>query len=184
MKMLKIAASSNGAHDNQTYHGFLPGGWAVIPEDMDAPNFPFGEVEVEEVTQYREVEVMREVTKTRNVPQHDGEGNLLTVMVTEEYTEEVPVIEQEPYTVMTVTKWTPGEMPELPAPFPAQQREEAYNTKPIIEWCGELLTVTQAAQKWQYYAAEGSRKADELQTLIAAAKQTIREQYPDEEVPE
>ena len=65
---------------------------------------------------------------------------------------------------------------------PAQQREEAYNTQPIVEWDGEQLTVTQAAAKWQYYGAEGSGRADELQTLIAAAKQTIRAQYPDEEV--
>lgn len=67
---------------------------------------------------------------------------------------------------------------------PTQQREQAYNTLPIIEWDGEMLTVTQAATKWQYYAAEGSTKADELQVLIAAAKQSIREQYPDEEVAE
>lgn len=70
------------------------------------------------------------------------------------------------------------------APTPADLREEAYNTQTIIEWDGTLLTVTQAAQLWQYYAAEGSTKADELQALIAAAKQTIREQYPDEGVSE
>ena len=73
---------------------------------------------------------------------------------------------------------------ERNATTPAEQREEAYNTRPIVAWEGEQLTVTQAAQKWQYYAAEGSAKADELQVLIAAAKQTIREQYPDEEVAE
>lgn len=61
-------------------------------------------------------------------------------------------------------------------------RERAYNTEAIIPWDGEMLTVTQAAQLWQYYAAEGSDKAAELQTMIAAAKQTIRGSYPDEEV--
>lgn len=70
--------------------------------------------------------------------------------------------------------------PLTQATTPAQQREEVYNTQLIVEWEGELLTVTQAAQKWQYYAAEGSAKADKLQALIAAAKQTIREQYPEE----
>lgn len=65
---------------------------------------------------------------------------------------------------------------------PAQQRENAYNTDPVIEWGGEMLTVTQAATLWQYYAAEGSEKANELQTLIATAKQTIRERFPDKEV--
>ena len=63
-----------------------------------------------------------------------------------------------------------------------QLREEAYNTQAIIEWHGEMLTVTKAAQLWQYYAAEGNTaKMDELTALIAAAKQAIREQYPDEE---
>ena len=136
LKIIEIAALPNGAHKNQTYHGVLPDGWAVIPADMETPNFPFGVVGAAEI---------------------DG--------------------------VMTVTKWTPGEVPEpdIPAITPAQQREETYNTQPIVEWEGEKLTVTQAAQKWQYYAAEGSTKANELQVLIAAAKQTIREQYPDEE---
>lgn len=62
---------------------------------------------------------------------------------------------------------------------PAEQREYAYNTQPIIEWEGEMLTVTQAATKWQYYAAEGSEKANELTSLIVVAKEEIRKQYPD-----
>ena len=82
--------------------------------------------------------------------------------------------------------YTYEEIPEItPAPektTPAQQREHAYNTMPIIEWEGQLLTVTQAATKWQYYAAEGdTAKAEELTALISTAKQTIREQYPDKE---
>ena len=65
---------------------------------------------------------------------------------------------------------------------PAQLREEAYNTQAIIEWDGDMLTVTQASQKWQYYAAEGdTAKTDALTALIAEAKASIREQYPDEE---
>lgn len=135
MKMLKIAALSNGAHRNQTCHGPLPEGWALIPEGMELPNFPFGEVVAEKV---------------------DG--------------------------VMTVTKWVPGIVPESGTATPTQQREEAYNTQPIIPWEGEPLTVSQAAQKWMYYAAEDSEKAAELTALIADAKQAIRAQYPDEEV--
>lgn len=53
MKMLEIAALPNGAHRNQTYHGVLPGGWAVVPEDMELANFPFGEVTAAEITRYR-----------------------------------------------------------------------------------------------------------------------------------
>lgn len=84
--------------------------------------------------------------------------------------------------VLTLTN-APEPVPVEPVePTPAEEREREYNTQAIIEWDGEVLTVTQAAQKWQYYAAEGSTRADELQALIATAKQTIREQYPDEEV--
>ncbi len=133
MKMLEIAALPNGAHKNQTYHGNLPEGWAVVPADMTLDNFPFGEVEVAEV---------------------DG--------------------------AMTVTKWTAGVMPEPAALTPTQQREEAYNTLAIVAWDDEMLTVTQAAQLWQYYAAEGSVVADELRAAIAEAKAGIRAIYPDE----
>ena len=138
MKMLEIKSLPNGGHKNQSYHGVLPHGWAVVPDGATLVNFPFGEVEASEV---------------------DG--------------------------VMTVTKWTPGEVPELGTmiPTPAEQREEAYDTRAAIEWDGKMLTVTQAAQLWQYYAAEGSEKAAQLQTLIAAAKETIRAEYPDEEEP-
>ena len=85
--------------------------------------------------------------------------------------------------VPVVTSWAPGVKPEPvePAPTPAEQREAAYNTETIIEWDGEMITVTQAAQLWQYYAAEGNEKAGELTALIAEAKQTIREKYPDTE---
>lgn len=75
-----------------------------------------------------------------------------------------------------------GDVYAPPPPPASQLREEAYNTQAIIEWHGEMLTVTKAAQQWQYYAAEGNtEKTDELTALIAAAKQTIREQYPDKE---
>lgn len=63
---------------------------------------------------------------------------------------------------------------------PAEKREQAYNEDACIELGGEMITVTAAATLWQYYAAEGNEKADELQALIAAAKAAIREQYPDE----
>lgn len=49
MRMIEIAPLNNGAHRNHTHHGVLPEGWAVIPDDMDTPNFPFGEIAVEDV---------------------------------------------------------------------------------------------------------------------------------------
>lgn len=49
MYMLEIAALDNGAHNNQTFHGFLPDGWAIVPDEMTLENFPFGEVTAEEI---------------------------------------------------------------------------------------------------------------------------------------
>jgi len=83
--------------------------------------------------------------------------------------------------VPTVTRWRSGTAPSPPEPTPAERREAAYDTEAWIPWDGDMLTVTQAAQLWQYYAAEGSGKADALQALIAAAKAQIRERYPDPE---
>lgn len=71
----------------------------------------------------------------------------------------------------------------LPPPYvptPAEQREQAYNSLEIVEVGDSKITVTAAAQLWQYYAAEGNPIADELQEKIAAAKAHIREMYPDE----
>ena len=67
-----------------------------------------------------------------------------------------------------------------PVLTPAQEREKAYNTLAVIQWDGNMITVTEDAQKWSYYAAEGKTdKTDALIILIAEAKQTIREKYPD-----
>ena len=83
----------------------------------------------------------------------------------------------------SISRRTPEEIESdraaAPALSPAQQREEAYNTAQIIPWEGGTITVTEAAQLWQYYAAEGNPKADELTVLIAAAKSGIRAQHPD-----
>ena len=72
-----------------------------------------------------------------------------------------------------------GDKYSPPFPTSVEMREEAYNTEKVIEWYGDMITVTEASQLWQYYAAEGSDKAAELQALIAAAKASIREKYPD-----
>lgn len=49
MIMIKLAPLSNGAHRNQTATAIIPVGWAVVPDNMETPNFPFGEVEVAEI---------------------------------------------------------------------------------------------------------------------------------------
>lgn len=47
MRIIEITTLSNGAHRNQTgTFSIVPGGWAVIPDGMETPNFPFGEVTV------------------------------------------------------------------------------------------------------------------------------------------
>lgn len=122
MKIIEITPLANGAHRNQTASA-CPEGWAVIPDDMECGNFPFGTITVS-----------------------DG----------------------------IVTSWTPGEVPATPTPTAEKRRETAYNTEPCVEWEDEMITVTEAAQLWQYYAAEGSGKAEQLTALIAAAKAEIR----------
>lgn len=112
MNMLEIAALPNGAHKNQTFHGNLPDGWAVIPDDMAIPeSFPFVNIEAEEITHYKDIQVVRDVTKTRKVVTVNEDGEEVTT--TEEYTEQEMVTEYEPYGVMTVTSMTAGVMPEV-----------------------------------------------------------------------
>ena len=49
MHMIEIEALDNGAHRNQTYSGFLPDGWALDKNGICVENFPFGEVNAEEI---------------------------------------------------------------------------------------------------------------------------------------
>ena len=49
MRAIEITALSNGAHRNQTGLDVLPDGWAVIPDEMETQNFPFGNIDVEEI---------------------------------------------------------------------------------------------------------------------------------------
>ena len=50
MRIIEIAAQDNGAHRNQTANlKTVPAGWAVIPDGMETPNFPFGDITVEEM---------------------------------------------------------------------------------------------------------------------------------------
>ena len=85
-------------------------------------------------------------------------------------------INQEAFDAYIASLPTPQEL------TPSEKREEAYNTEKIIEWDGEMITVTEASQLWQYYSAEGNtEKSSMLTALIAEAKETIRAKYPDVE---
>lgn len=52
MKIIEIKANEFCGHDNQDFHGVVPEGWAVIPEDMECENFPFGDIEVDDSGDY------------------------------------------------------------------------------------------------------------------------------------
>lgn len=51
MRLVEIAALENGAHQNQTINRDIPvpDGWAVIPDDMETENFPFGDLTAEKI---------------------------------------------------------------------------------------------------------------------------------------
>ena len=48
MRIIEINPLSNMAHRNQivTFCD-VPDGWAIIPDDMETPNFPFGDITVD-----------------------------------------------------------------------------------------------------------------------------------------
>lgn len=182
MHMICLTPLAPGVYNDHASDNITapPDGWAYIPEDFPLPaTFPrLGSIEAEELTYTRDVEVQKPVTKQRDTGMVDEDGN----PIMEDYTELEWVKEPQQYSMMTVTAMTEGTLPEEPTLTPAEQREAAYNTAKIIPWEGGTITVTEAAQLWQYYAAEGNPKAEQLQALIAAAKAEIREEYPDEGV--
>lgn len=46
MQIVEIEALKNGGHRNQTGDlTIIPDGWAIIPDSVETPNFPFGEIE-------------------------------------------------------------------------------------------------------------------------------------------
>ena len=56
MIIIEITELHNGGHNNQTINGAgpetfpVPDGWAIIPEGMETPNFPFGSITVDNQT--------------------------------------------------------------------------------------------------------------------------------------
>lgn len=51
MRLIKIEPTKSGGHFAQTIDHIskIPDGWAVVPDDMETPNFPYGAVVVEEI---------------------------------------------------------------------------------------------------------------------------------------
>lgn len=52
MTIIEIQPLDNGAHNNQTTSGVIPvpDGWAILPDSIDTPNFPFGDITVDDST--------------------------------------------------------------------------------------------------------------------------------------
>lgn len=108
MQILEIAPFDNGGHNNQEiYHANprtfpIPSGWALIPDSMETPNFPFGTVEAEPV---------------------DG--------------------------VMTVTKWTAGEIPPAPEPEPPEPSEMELLQQRIADLEDAMCEADEANEAWK-----------------------------------
>lgn len=50
MRIVEIKAIENNGHRNQIGDiKTIPEGWAIVPESLETPNFPFGNIEVEEI---------------------------------------------------------------------------------------------------------------------------------------
>ena len=50
MRIIEIQGLPNGSHRNQLWSDKnIPDGYAVIPDGMDMPSFPFGEITAEEI---------------------------------------------------------------------------------------------------------------------------------------
>lgn len=50
MTIIEIVALPNGAHRNQSGGiSKVPEGWAIVPDEMELENFPFGTVTAEEI---------------------------------------------------------------------------------------------------------------------------------------
>lgn len=48
MQIIEVKTLQDGAHNNQTFHGILPEGYAYIPDDMELPfTYPFVNITVE-----------------------------------------------------------------------------------------------------------------------------------------
>ena len=93
MKILEIKALENGSHRNQTTSEItpIPEGWAVIPDDMETLNFPFGDVETKD----------EDIIKIEEIDDKKVETVIGTKKV--------------------VTKWIPGVVPEVePIPEPKE----------------------------------------------------------------
>lgn len=62
MTIIEIVTQANGAHRNQSGAKSVPEGWALVPESLATPNFPFGELTC------REIDGIMEITEWQALP--------------------------------------------------------------------------------------------------------------------
>lgn len=93
-----------------------PEGWAMIPEDMTLPStFPrLGSLKTEYITYTYNIEVEKDVVKTRDVEVINEDGEV--EVIKEEYTEKETVVEQCEKVMLTVVEMTEGTLPESVEP--------------------------------------------------------------------
>lgn len=89
MRIVEIATRKNGGHRNQSGDfATVPKGWAVIPDDMETPNFPFGDIQTEDkngvmtVTKWtaREIPISNEETPVSEMEQLRADVDFIAVM--------------------------------------------------------------------------------------------------------
>ena len=87
MRLIKIEQTQNGSHFYQTIDRLakIPKGWAAIPDDMETPHLPYGDITVEEiegvptVTSWtpREMPVVEEIPEAEAEPTAEDLINIL-----------------------------------------------------------------------------------------------------------
>lgn len=79
MRIVKIIPFENGGHANQTGNfSSVPPGWAIIPGDLETPNFPFGEIIVEKINGLSVVTswTPREMPEPEPIPEPEPETSV------------------------------------------------------------------------------------------------------------
>lgn len=83
MKIIEVKALSNNAHRNQVGEfDTIPKGWAAIPEDVETPNFPFGEIQTRKIDGILTVTkwMPRDIHEQPPITEHIGIDERLSVL--------------------------------------------------------------------------------------------------------
>lgn len=148
-----------------------PEGWAYIPEDFPLPStFPrLGSIEAKELTYTREMEVQKEVTKERDTGMLDENGS----PIIETYVDIETVIEEQKYTMMTVTSMTKGSVPDILPTLKIEKEKE------ISDFCNQAIITgmdVETSQGLEHFSLQETDQIN-LTTATNAIQQGFTE-YP------